>query len=258
MYASRDQRLTMRFSDNFSGYTGGGNFLVQSKAEWQEITRQDFAQVPRPIDIDMLDLVIQDLSDDVVAATALFNIRLPLGEPSLSREAVRLSLVFRREDNDWKITHSGISPPDHLVQRGEIYPLKGLTERNHELEMQLKERTRELEEATLKLDALNKVSHQVRQYLASRLENDIDIETVATALNYSRRTLARRLHDEGTNFLQIKDHLRRTVALQLFIESKLPVDVIFAKIGFSDLSTFYRSFKKWTGATPQTYLRTKE
>jgi hypothetical protein len=34
MYASRDDRLTARFSDNFSGYTGGGDFLVKDRDEW--------------------------------------------------------------------------------------------------------------------------------------------------------------------------------------------------------------------------------
>ena len=38
MYASRDDRLTERFSENFSGYTGGGNFLVKGREEWVKIT----------------------------------------------------------------------------------------------------------------------------------------------------------------------------------------------------------------------------
>ena len=47
MYAGRDPRLIERFSDNFSGYTGGGDFLVKDLRAWQDITRQDFTQVPR-------------------------------------------------------------------------------------------------------------------------------------------------------------------------------------------------------------------
>lgn len=257
MYASRNERLTTRFSDCFSGYTGGGDFLVDNRDEWLAITRKDFAQVPDEIQIEVLDLLVQDLSDDVVSATALLNIRLSIGETSLARDAVRLSLVFRREDEDWKITHSGISPPDHLVQQGEVYPVKGLSERNHELELLLKERTRELEETTHKLDALNKISHQVRQHLQPRLVDNPDLETVAAALNHSRRTLTRRLNDEGTSFLQIKDRLRRTIALQLLLEAKIPVDAIFVQLGFANLSTFHRSFKKWTGTSPQAYLLAK-
>ena len=46
MYAARDERLTQRFSEDFSGYTGGGDFLVKDRDEWVRITRLDFAQVP--------------------------------------------------------------------------------------------------------------------------------------------------------------------------------------------------------------------
>ncbi len=59
MYAARDDRLTGRFSENFSGYTGGGNFLVKDVNEWMRITRQDFAQVTGRIRIEMLDLWCQ-------------------------------------------------------------------------------------------------------------------------------------------------------------------------------------------------------
>src|SRR5487761_2321841 len=34
MYASRDDRLTTYFSEDFSGFTGGGDFLVKDKSEW--------------------------------------------------------------------------------------------------------------------------------------------------------------------------------------------------------------------------------
>ena len=257
MYASRDERLTTRFSDNFSGYTGGGNFLVNSTDEWVAITRQDFAQVPGQIRIEMLSLLMQDLSEDVVSATALFNIRLPIGKPSLSRESVRLSLVFRKENDDWKITHSGISPPDHLVQKGEVYPINSLYQRNLELELLLKERTRELDEAKRKLNALNQMSHQVRQYLEPRLAHDPDIDAIAAMLHYSARTLSRRLKEEGTSFLQIKDQLRRALALKLLIETKLPVEVVSLQIGFANLSSFHRAFRRWTNTTPLAYQRAK-
>ena len=34
MYASRDDRLIAHFSENFSGYTGGGDFLVKDREAW--------------------------------------------------------------------------------------------------------------------------------------------------------------------------------------------------------------------------------
>jgi len=155
MYASRDDRLTARFSDNFSGYAGGGQVLVKDRDQWVSITRQDFAQVPGRLRIEMLDLAMQDLCADVVVVTAFFHIHLPLVDAILSHETARLVLVFRMEGEDWKIVHSGISIPYHLVQEGEVYPLKGLQQRNSQLETLVDERTRALEEANFRLELLS-------------------------------------------------------------------------------------------------------
>ncbi len=155
MYAARDDRLTTRFSKDFSGYTGGGDFLVHDRDEWIRITRQDFAQVPNRIRIEMLDLSLQDLCDEVVVVNAFFHIHLPLPDQILSRETARLVLIFRLEGDDWMIVHSGISIPYHLVQDGEVYPLNGLQQRNSQLEELVEERTRELELANIKLELLS-------------------------------------------------------------------------------------------------------
>ncbi len=144
MYAARDDALTACFSDNFSGYAGSGDFLVKDRDAWARITRQDFAQVPARIRIEMLDIALQDLSADVVVVTAFFHIHLPLPEHVLAKETARLVLIFRLEEVDWKIVHSGISIPYHLAQEGEVYPLKSLRERNSALEALVEARTQAL------------------------------------------------------------------------------------------------------------------
>ena len=151
MYAARDDCLTARFSENFSGYTGGGNVLVKDRLAWAKITRQDFSQVQSRIRIEMLDLSMQDLCDDVVVVTAFFRIHLPMPDHILSRETARLVLIFRLEGEDWKIVHSGISIPYHLVQDGEVYPLKSLQERTTALEVLVAERTQALRESESRL-----------------------------------------------------------------------------------------------------------
>lgn len=255
MYATRNDQLTARFSDNFSGYTGGGHFLVNDRAAWVNITRQDFAQVPGRIQIEVLDLLLQDLHHDIVVATGLFHIRLPMPEKDMTRESARLTLVFRLENENWKIVYSGISIPDQLVQDGEVYPIKGLLEQNQELQRLLEERTRELDAANQKLKALTPLQDQVRRYLENRLKQDNDMVTIAQALNLSTRTLARQLQAEGTTFLQIKDQLRQDITLRLLSESQQPVEDIAALIGFESLTAFHRTFKIWTGTTPLAYRR---
>ncbi len=155
MYASRDVRLTTRFSEDFSGFAGSSDVLVKDRDEWITITRLDFSQIPNRIRIEVLDLKMQDLCDDVVIVTAFFHIHLPIPEHILSRESARLVLVFRRESEDWMIVHSGISVPFGLAQDGEIYPMDRLQVRNRELEALIAERTQALEEANRKLETLS-------------------------------------------------------------------------------------------------------
>jgi ketosteroid isomerase-like protein len=150
MYATRDDRLTEWFSDNFSGFAGGGNILVKTREEWVAVTRQDFAQVKEAIRIELKDLSIQSLSGTVAIATAFFTIHLPIQDAILSRETARLVLVFRLED-DWKICHSSISIPYGLVGEGEVYPLKELVGRTQMLETMVAERTAQLEAKNLVL-----------------------------------------------------------------------------------------------------------
>jgi PAS domain S-box-containing protein len=165
LYASRDHRLTEFFSENFSGFTGGGNFLVKDLEQWIAITRQDFAQVKDPIRIELKDLTLQQLSESVAVATSFFTIHLPIKDHVLSRETARLVLIFRKEPAGWKIAHSSISIPYHLVQEGEVYPLKQLMERNQLLEKLVAERTAQLSEANTKLRQTNE---QLEREVAER------------------------------------------------------------------------------------------
>ena len=183
MYASRDERLTARFSENFSGYAGGGHVLVKDRQEWATVTLQDFSQIKERVRIEMLDISMQDLSDCVVMATAFFHIHLPMPDHILSRETARLVLAFRLECDDWKIVHSGISIPYHLVQDGEVYPVKGLQERNDYLETLVEHRTRALEEANFKLELLSNTDGLTG--IGNRRRFDIELDE---EWNRARRT----------------------------------------------------------------------
>ena len=147
MYAARDDRLTARFSQSFTGYSGSDSRLIRDREEWVRITRQDFAQVPGRIRIEMLDLALQDLCNDVVVATACFHIHLPSAVHQLAKEVVRLVLIFRLEGADWLIAHCSYSIPYQSVQDGEVFPLQSLKEQNSALQALVAERTQALQES---------------------------------------------------------------------------------------------------------------
>lgn len=163
MYATRDDLLTTYFSENFSGFTGGGDFLVKDKNEWVIITRQDFAQIKDAIQIEHKDLALQLLSESIAVVTSFFKIHLPIKDHILSRETARLVLIFRKESKGWKITHSSISIPYNLVRDGEVYPLQGLEERNRVLEELVSERTNQLSRAN---DNLQKINEELKGVIA--------------------------------------------------------------------------------------------
>lgn len=75
-------------------------------------------------------------------------------------------------------------------------------------------------------------------------------DDIARALNMSAPTLRRKLKREGTTFQEIKDKSRGDAAAAYLGNSDLSINAIAALLGFTDPSTFHRSFKKWTGLTP--------
>ena len=78
-------------------------------------------------------------------------------------------------------------------------------------------------------------------------------EVISSALSMSAPTLRRRLKREGTTFQQLKDQCRREAAEELLARSDISINSVALRLGFTDPSTFHRSFKKWTGNTPGEY-----
>lgn len=77
-----------------------------------------------------------------------------------------------------------------------------------------------------------------------------DFDWIAQELHTSPQTLRRRLKQENTSFQEIKDLLRRDMAIYYLSHQELPINDIAVRVGFTEPSTFHRAFKKWTGVTP--------
>ncbi|MDT7838220.1 AraC family transcriptional regulator [Aquabacterium sp. OR-4] len=81
------------------------------------------------------------------------------------------------------------------------------------------------------------------------------LEHAAAALGTSPATLKRRLAAEGTHFQAELDQVRSHLALYLYRYRGADNAQVAQALGFADVPNFRRSFKRWTGLTPQS-LRT--
>jgi AraC-like DNA-binding protein len=99
-----------------------------------------------------------------------------------------------------------------------------------------------------------------KSQLRTRVENAISsvlphgrvlVKDVARSLAMSERTLARKLSDEGLNFTEILQQLRRDLAVRYLDDRKLHVSKIAWLLGFHEVSAFTHACKRWTGKTPR-------
>jgi AraC-like DNA-binding protein len=102
----------------------------------------------------------------------------------------------------------------------------------------------------------SRVTARVRAQLERMLQGDEPTLTaVASQLCMSERTLQRRLTGEGQTFRRVLDDMRRDVAQRSLAAGKRNVTELAYLLGFEDSNSFYRSFRRWTGTTPESYRR---
>lgn len=94
-------------------------------------------------------------------------------------------------------------------------------------------------------------AERVRSILRRNLKRSPSLEDVAAMLAVSPQTLRRRLlEEEKCGFQELKDQIRRDLAVHLIERSTLSLEDVGLSLGFSELSTFHRAFRRWTGVAP--------
>lgn len=83
----------------------------------------------------------------------------------------------------------------------------------------------------------------------------VTIEQVAEHLQVSPRTLQRYLQTEDTSFQALLDDTRQALATRYLRDSSLSLTQLAALLGYADLSTFSRAFRRWNGISPQQWQR---
>ena len=72
-------------------------------------------------------------------------------------------------------------------------------------------------------------------------------------LHMSESSLRRRLQKENTSYQNLKDEVRCQVAIDRLLSEEIKVADLSEYLGFTEPSSFVRSFKGWTGETPKSY-----
>lgn len=78
---------------------------------------------------------------------------------------------------------------------------------------------------------------------------------VAAALGLSRRTLIRKLEDEGLTYRLLLAETRNSLAKWYLRHTRLPLAVIADKVGFSDPGNFHRAFLRDESLSPSDYRK---
>lgn len=78
----------------------------------------------------------------------------------------------------------------------------------------------------------------------------ISADQIARRLNVSKRSLQRRLTEEGVTFKDVLTETRTELCERYLRQSDLSLTEIAFLVGFRDPTSFFRAFQAWTGKTP--------
>lgn len=117
-----------------------------------------------------------------------------------------------------------------------------------------------LNQSAMRLMSNPDLDNSLVSRIRSIIKHDVDgnfpeFERVADKLHLTTATLRRRLRSEGSSYQQLKDDIRRDTAIHLLSRGTASMEQVAESVGFSEPTSFFRAFKRWTGVTPRAYLK---
>jgi len=113
---------------------------------------------------------------------------------------------------------------------------------------------RYLDEKINSLVQLKEFTFKTEEYLYQNIRGNCpSIKDVSHHLFISTRTLQSKLKDENTTYQTILNDVRKSLSITYLKDNSMSITDIAYILGFSEPSTFYSTFKKWTGTMPHKY-----
>jgi AraC-like DNA-binding protein len=101
-------------------------------------------------------------------------------------------------------------------------------------------------------DIVAQVRRRILELLPSGPPTQMEI---ARALALSPRTLHRRLAEAKTSFAELLDETRRELAAGYLRRTDYSIAEVAYLVGFAEVSSFNRAFRRWTGKSPSAVRR---
>lgn len=79
------------------------------------------------------------------------------------------------------------------------------------------------------------------------------IDELSEQFGCSERTLRRQLAQQQTSYQELLNEVRGDLAKEYLLGTRLTVEEIAFRLGYSDSANFRRAFKRWAGITPQSF-----
>ncbi len=115
------------------------------------------------------------------------------------------------------------------------------------------------EQAEEKIDKHEKMQnlvYSVADYIADALKHgDATLVDAANSLGISSRALQRELEKADTNFRDLVEETRKSLARHYLNDTPLPLTEIAFMLGFSELSAFSRAARGWFGVSPREWRK---
>ncbi|MFT4584056.1 MAG: AraC-like DNA-binding protein [Gammaproteobacteria bacterium] len=103
-------------------------------------------------------------------------------------------------------------------------------------------------------DALSSVRELLFQALEQPTVRTLPtLDTVAQQMHLSPRTVIRRLRAMGSTFQQVSDEVLKQRARELLANQQTRVHEVATRLGYSDVASFRKAFKRWYGTSPGKY-----
>jgi AraC-like DNA-binding protein len=102
------------------------------------------------------------------------------------------------------------------------------------------------------------MTHQIRMLLSNELRNKSLLPSFAIIckqMSLTAHTVRRRLNEDGSTYQKIKDEVRLELIKEMLANPDYSIKEVSECSGFSELASFTRAVKNWTGMTPAQYRK---